>query len=133
MTDKLSVAVLMATFNGSLFLREQIDSILSQEGIGVDIYFSDDCSTDHTFDLLNDYCSKNDNCFLLSHDKKFGSSSENFFNLIIKAPLDQYDYICFSDQDDIWFKEKISTGIKKMQQGKFQGYSSNTFSRKKIR
>ena len=58
MTDKLSVAVLMATFNGSLFLREQIDSILSQEGISVDIYFSDDCSTDHTFDLLNDYCSK---------------------------------------------------------------------------
>ena len=33
------------------------------------------------------------------------------FNLIIKAS-DQYDYICFSDQDDIWFKEKISTGIK---------------------
>tara|TARA_B100000242_G_C43043742_1_gene487075 strand:+ start:257 stop:1147 length:891 start_codon:yes stop_codon:yes gene_type:complete len=126
-TDKFSVAVLMATFNGSLFLREQIDSILSQEGISVDIYFSDDCSTDNTLELLKNYCSKNSNCFLLSHDKKFGSSSANFFNLVIEAPLEKYDYICFSDQDDIWFKEKITNGIKKMQDGKFKGYSSNTF------
>ena len=56
MTDQFSVAVLMATFNGSLFLREQIDSILSQEGISVDIYFSDDCSTDNTLELLKNYC-----------------------------------------------------------------------------
>ena len=55
------VLVLMSTYNGELFLKEQIDSILSQEGVDVRLLVRDDGSKDHTCSILSDYASAHDN------------------------------------------------------------------------
>lgn len=50
-----SVAVLMSTYNGELYLREQLDSIFRQKYVNVTIYVRDDGSADNTIDILSDY------------------------------------------------------------------------------
>lgn len=50
-----SVAVLMSTYNGEKYLREQLDSILSQKDVDVHIYIRDDGSTDGTIDIIREY------------------------------------------------------------------------------
>ena len=55
------VLVLMSTYNGERFLKEQIDSILSQEGVEVRLLVRDDGSKDHTCEILEEYASKYQN------------------------------------------------------------------------
>ena len=50
-----TVAVVMSTFNGDKYLAEQIDSILSQEGVNVELYIRDDGSSDGTRDIISHY------------------------------------------------------------------------------
>ena len=50
-----TVTVLLSTYNGEKFLKEQIDSILSQSNVKIHIYARDDGSIDSTLDILNNY------------------------------------------------------------------------------
>lgn len=55
----MKAAVLMSTYNGARFIREQLDSILDQTGeFELDLWVRDDGSTDGTKDILNDYESR---------------------------------------------------------------------------
>ena len=58
MESNLRICVLMATFNGASHLREQMDSILNQEGPEFSIYVSDDGSTDATWQILQEFANK---------------------------------------------------------------------------
>ena len=49
------VSVAMTTYNGEKFLREQIDSILNQTYQNLEIVICDDCSTDHSLEILKSY------------------------------------------------------------------------------
>ena len=51
----------MSTYNGERFLKEQIDSILSQEGVEIRLLVRDDGSKDHTCEILSDYASRHQN------------------------------------------------------------------------
>ena len=56
MTNKerdLKISVLMTTYNGEKYLREQIDSILAQTINDFELIVSDDCSTDSTWNILS--------------------------------------------------------------------------------
>ena len=48
-TELPRVAVLMSTYNGEIFIREQIESILAQEGVAVSLYVRDDGSSVQTY------------------------------------------------------------------------------------
>ena len=49
------VLVIMSTYNGKAYIKDQIESIIKQEGVDVDILIRDDGSTDHTCDILKEY------------------------------------------------------------------------------
>ena len=55
MEEKKGVLVLMSTYNGEKYLREQLDSILTSTGVEVTILVRDDGSTDSTVDILKEY------------------------------------------------------------------------------
>ena len=92
----------MASYNGEKYIKEQIDSILIQL-TGVDeLIISDDNSTDDTEKIILSY---NDNRIkLLSNIHETGPKG-NFETAIEQA---KGEYIFLSDQDDIWFDNKIS-------------------------
>ena len=104
------VDILLATFNGEKYLRDQLDSILNQTYKDFRLLISDDCSTDNTRIILEDYKNKDNRIELFYQDKNLGVV-ENFEYLLKKV---ENKYFMFSDQDDIWKEEKIEKSISKM-------------------
>lgn len=95
------VAILMSTYNGAHFLKEQIDSILGQTYSDFTLFIRDDGSRDDTCDVIQSY---SDQRIQLFQEGNLGPC-ESFFSLIRKAP--NADYLFFSDQDDVWYPEKL--------------------------
>ncbi|MEE3392706.1 MAG: glycosyltransferase [Lachnospiraceae bacterium] len=104
------VSVLLSACNGEKYLKDQVDSIFSQTYKNIILYVRDDGSTDGTWELLNKLQKKygSDRMNIIKgKNKGFGKS---FMELLKYA--DEGDYWAFSDQDDVWFPEKIERGVK---------------------
>ena len=115
-TEKSSVAILMTTFNGSLWMRQQLESIISQTHKNLTLYIRDDGSTDNTIQLLESFV-KIDTRIILLKDEEVGptgSPALNIFRMIDILDLDKYDFIGFSDQDDIWLPDKIQIALESL-------------------
>ena len=118
--------VLLATYNGANYLDQQVQSIMNQDGVDVKIIASDDMSDDGTQEIL-DRWSKRSN-FSKLNNKKLGSAATNFFRLILDADIGNAEFISLSDQDDVWFKDKLIVATHKMAVKNVLGYSSSFIS-----
>ena len=109
------ISVCMATYNGAKYIREQVDSILNQEfienkDVELELVVSDDGSKDDTIAILQAYNDPRIKIFKHEEHKKFKYfnanrlASANFENAVRKA---NGDFIFFSDQDDVWFPQKL--------------------------
>jgi hypothetical protein len=106
------VEVLLATYNGERFVREQIDSILAQDCQSLRILASDDGSHDATREILAKYSNRLADRFCLLEDQApTGSAKLNFLRLMKSATG---EYLCFADQDDVWLPGKVSTSFEAM-------------------
>lgn len=106
------VEILLATYNGERYLREQLESILSQDYENWMLRACDDASTDHTYEILEEYRDKySDKIIIEKNQKGFGSAKKNFMNLIKNSSC---DYVMCCDQDDVWLPNKISLTLQEM-------------------
>lgn len=106
----MKVAVLLSTYNGEKYIREQLDSILNQTYKDISIIIRDDGSTDSTIDILKEYALNNQNIELYL-GKNIGFL-KGFYKLLEKAG--KCDYYSYADQDDFWESTKIEKIIRKM-------------------
>lgn len=120
-----NVTVLMATWNGELWVSEQVKSIFAQRNCNVQLVVSDDHSTDDTLSILKGIALNNNVTLLCPRPERFGSANKNFIHLILSANVDSADYVSFSDQDDIWFDNKLQRAIECIDEDRLDGYSSN--------
>lgn len=107
------IAILMATYNGAMYIREQMDSLLCQTFTDWHLYIHDDGSTDETADIIAGYVQANpDKITVLTYPSQ-GGACHNFFSLLeaVEAP-----YYMFCDQDDVWLTEKIEKSFARMTQ-----------------
>ncbi|MDD2024032.1 glycosyltransferase [Pseudomonas putida] len=121
------VAVLLAAYNGMAWIEQQVASILAQTGVVVTIYISIDPSSDGTEAWCNEYAISHPTIHVLPPSVRFGGAAPNFFRLIRDVDLSAYDYVSFSDQDDIWCPNKLERATMTLRVGGFDGYSSNVF------
>jgi rhamnosyltransferase len=119
------VAVLLATYNGIKYLADQLDSILNQVYSTVDIWVSDDQSTDGTWEWLCDMSRSDPRISLLPRISRFGNAARNFYRLLSDVDPSGYDFIALSDQDDIWFADKLARSAQLIRAHKVAGLSSN--------
>ena len=119
------IAVLLAAYNCEKYIEEQLDSILNQSGVDISIFVSLDKSTDSSYEIIQSYEKKYKNIHILEYQKRYGSAGKNFFRLITEVNIDAYDFVSFSDQDDVWFPSKISHGINVLNNSNADAYSSN--------
>jgi len=122
---KLRVAVLLAAYNGRNWIEEQVNSILNQENITVTLYISVDLSTDNTYEWCNELEANNTTVKVLKYGERFGGAAKNFYRLIKDVDFKSYDYVAFSDQDDVWGLDKLSHGVRQMELAKAEAYSAN--------
>ena len=112
------IDILMATYNGETYLREQIDSILRQSNTDWRLVIRDDCSTDSTVRIIQEYQAQYPDKFvLIQADTPSGSAQNNFFQLIRYCQQHgRAEYVMFADQDDVWLQNKIHMTFDKIQE-----------------
>ena len=106
-----SIAVVVSTYNGADHIREQLDSVLSQDVSNVaqlSIYVRDDGSKDNTPSVLEEYENNGGITFIKGENLGVVGS---FFDLISSVPK-SIDYIALCDQDDIWHTDKLSRALR---------------------
>lgn len=105
------VQVLLSTYNGEKYIREQLDSILNQKDVAVSVLIRDDGSTDSTISILDEYCSKTSDIKLIKGTNV--GACVSFFELFKVADMG-YDFYALADQDDYWYKDKLSVACDKL-------------------
>lgn len=118
-------AIVMAAFNGIAHLPQQTDSIMAQRRVNTHLFVSLDRSKDASFAWLSEETQRNASITLLPYGASFGAAAPNFFRLIRDVNLDNFDYLAFADQDDIWGLDKLARAHECMQAHGADGYSSN--------
>lgn len=101
------VSVCMAVYNGEKYLREQIESVLTELGVNDELIICDDCSIDASSKVISEYITDKrvsyiKNTHPLGVIKNFEKALQNA----------QGDYIFLCDQDDIWLSGKVDTCIR---------------------
>jgi glycosyltransferase involved in cell wall biosynthesis len=105
MTEEcIKVSVAMCTYNGALYLRPQLDSILAQTYGNIELVIFDDCSQDNTLSILREYEAKDSRVRVYQQENNVGFV-RNFDNAIAAC---RSDFIALADQDDVWFDNKIA-------------------------
>ena len=139
-----TIAVLLATYNGGQYLAEQIDSLASQDHKNIDIWLSDNGSSDDTLEIARKKAVnwKKGQFRIIQRDRlrsygrnatellesQLAQSRDNFVSLILNQDI-HADYYAFCDQDDVWENEKLSravTQIREVRNNKPIMYCSRT-------
>lgn len=119
------IAVLLAAYNGTQWIEEQLDSIRLQEGVSADTFISVDVSEDDTYAMCQRYASKYGSVVLLPPAGPFGGAAPNFFRLFKDVDLGSYEFVSLADQDDIWQPNKLIRAVSCLKAHRAQGYSAN--------
>lgn len=112
------IEVLMAVYNGSAYIREQIDSILNQTYENWHLTISDDGSTDGTDLIADEYAAKYpEQITRVYSGVRFGNARDHFMWLSENCTS---RYMLYSDQDDVFNPEKMSRLMDAMQNAERQ-------------
>lgn len=98
-----TVSVVMCTYNGAKYIREQLDSIINQTYPIHELIIQDDCSTDETMDIVREYEARYPFIKTLVNPVNLGYN-KNFEDACMRSTG---DYVAISDQDDVWYDDKI--------------------------
>ena len=108
---KLTSTVIMATFNGSAFIYDQLTSILEQTSSVAKVIIRDDGSTDDTSKIVEEFIDNHGLYqtwdFQINDDHR--GWRKNFMDMLAKI---ETDLVFFSDQDDVWYSDKVMTLVK---------------------
>ncbi len=111
------IAIIMATYNGEEYLREQLDSLFQNTCQDWKLYLFDDGSTDGTIEIAKTYQKAYPGRIMIRSNPKNLKSARNFFagfrQVWKEAPA---EYYMFCDQDDCWDPDKIECSLKKLRQ-----------------
>ena len=102
--ENKKILVLLSLYNGEKYVKEQLDSLMNQT-ISVDVLARDDGSSDRTVEIVDKYTKEHNNIRLIKGEN---IGFVNSFNLLMMNEIvDDYQWIAFCDQDDVWLPDKI--------------------------
>ena len=107
--NNYSIDILLPTYNGEAYLIQQIESILQQTYRDFQLIIRDDGSTDNTIMIIEQFQNRDNRVKILNDNKGNLGLQKNIEHLMTMSDA---ELIFFSDQDDVWLKEKIETFIK---------------------
>lgn len=119
----LKVKILLATYNGERYIKEQIESIFSQKSVHIDVAVSDDGSKDNTLNIIRETYPE---VTVSQNIPGTGSAAKNFLKMVQNLNFEEdFDFVAFSDQDDLWLPEKMKAAADKLTNSQSDLYCSN--------
>ena len=106
-----TIDILLASYNGEKYIQEQIESILKQTYTNFRLLISDDCSTDKTREILEEYQKKDSRITVFFQEKNLGYIRN--FEFLLKQIKNEYYML--SDQDDVWLPNKVEKSLEFLQ------------------
>ena len=91
------ISVLMSVYNGSIYLKESVESVLNQTFTDFEFIIIDDYSTDNSWEILAKYARQDRRIKLIKNQKNLGLTKS--LNLGLKEA--KGEYIARQDADDI--------------------------------
>ena len=131
------VIIMLASYNGEKYIREQLDSIINNDYKNISLVISDDCSIDNTWSILEEYAKRYSFITLIVNKSGKHGAIYNFANLVkfVKEHQEKNCFYMFSDQDDVWLPNKISVSveaIKHKRDGSVLVYTGKQYVNKKL-
>ena len=123
--ERPRVVVLLAAFEGESCISLQLQSILDQVNVTVSVVVSVDPCRDATAAIVEAFAKRDSRVRILPVTTASGGAGQNFFRLVREVEFSDFDYVAFSDQDDIWYPEKLSRAVGVLEDTKSDCYSSN--------
>ena len=105
------IDILLSTYNGERWLREQLDSILAQSYGGWHLLIRDDGSTDRTVGIVDEYARQYPGKIVRLEESKNIGCVWSYEYLLYASTA---EYVCFADQDDVWLEKKLEHMLKLM-------------------
>jgi glycosyltransferase involved in cell wall biosynthesis len=102
--DAPTVSVGLPVYNGAETLRRALDSLLAQQGAQIEIIISDNCSTDRTPQIAEDYCARHGNIRYVRNETNIGALG-NFLSALQHA---HGTYFMWAAHDDTWSPQFVS-------------------------
>ncbi len=107
------VYILLSTYNGEKYLREQLDSLMNQTYPFYTVWIRDDFSIDKTREIIDEYKSMYpEKIKILSSEKNVGYP-DCFWTMLQECS--GAEYYAFCDQDDVWHKDKIRCAVRMLE------------------
>ncbi|HEY1605293.1 MAG TPA: glycosyltransferase [Allosphingosinicella sp.] len=110
----VSISIAMTTCNGALFLRGQLESLAAQTRLPLELQVGDDCSSDRTLEILEDFRRKAPFPVVVHRNFPKLGITENF---LATAGRCAGDWIAFCDQDDVWLPQKLARCARGIERG----------------
>lgn len=105
------VAILLATYNGEQYIKQQLDSLFAQTYQNFRIVIHDDGSEDNTVAIINEYNERYPDRIEIIYGHSSGGAKTNFVYLLNEV---EADYYLLCDQDDVWLPDKMERSLKKL-------------------
>ena len=103
-----TVAILLATYNGEKYIKEQLESLVHQTYQDWHLYVHDDGSQDNTVNIVRDFSTAYPGKITIMDYPPTGGPCKNFLSMVEKV---EAAYYMFCDQDDVWLPEKIQLSM----------------------
>ena len=106
-----TVSIVVCTYNGEKYIREQVDSLIAQTYPIHEIIIQDDGSTDNTWTIVEELVAKYPTIIKGIRNEHNLGWNQNFYAAIMNTTG---DYIACCDQDDYWMPDKIERQVQEI-------------------
>lgn len=108
MKNQPLVSIIMPSYNAESFIAESIESVLHQTYSNWELIITDDCSSDHTPDIIQSYCNQDSRIdFVIAKQHSGIAGTRNQCLLRAKG-----QFVAFLDNDDLWYHEKLEKQVR---------------------
>ena len=101
----MSISIAMCTYNGEMYLQDQLDSIAKQTRLPDELVICDDNSSDHSLIIVEKFLTQSSFPVKIYKNQTNIGSTKNFEKAI---SLCGGDIIALADQDDVWHVDKLN-------------------------
>jgi teichuronic acid biosynthesis glycosyltransferase TuaG len=104
------VSIITPTYNSEKYIKQMIDSVINQSYKNWELLITDDCSTDNTIQIVQEFIKNNNRIKLFRLSKNSGAGISRNYSI----KMAQGKYIAFCDSDDLWHPNKLKNQIEFM-------------------